>query len=127
MEHAVRTFVAIHFLVIGLSHITQHRAWAEFFVALRERGSIGSFVNGFLSLGVGSVIVAFHGAGSGWPGLLTLLGWGMVLKGAVCLVFPEVGLASLRRVSLERSRVFVFVGAVMVCVGGALAWSVVAA
>jgi len=63
-------------LVIGLSHVAQPRAWVEFFVWLRGKGHAGVFVNGFLSLGFGSFIVAFHNVWNGLPVILTLLGWG---------------------------------------------------
>ncbi len=38
MEEAIRVFAAVNFLTMGLSHIFQHRAWAEFFAYLHEQG-----------------------------------------------------------------------------------------
>ena len=34
MERAIEVIAAISFLVIGISHVVQPRAWAEFFVLL---------------------------------------------------------------------------------------------
>ena len=59
VERAIEIFAAINFLILGLSHVFQHRAWTEFFVRLREKGHPGAFANGFLTLFTGSLIVAF--------------------------------------------------------------------
>jgi len=110
VEKATEIFAAVFLSVIGLSHVAQPRAWVEFFVWLRGKGHAGVFVNGFLSLGFGSFIVAFHNVWDGLPVLLTLLGWGQVLKGLVSFVAPPVALWGLGRVSTERAWQFVAAG-----------------
>ena len=60
LEQAVEVFAAIHFLIMGLSHVLRPREWARFFADLRGRGTTGALLNGMLSLGMGSVIAAFH-------------------------------------------------------------------
>lgn len=120
MEQAIRAFVALNLLVIGLSHIVQHRAWAEFFVWLHGLGRVGAFVNGLLSLFPGTLVVAFHGSWQ-WPGvLLTVLGWAWVLKGAVALLWPTWGLRSMARIQNADSRLFAVPGAVFVVVAAVL-------
>ena len=74
MERAVEVFAAVQFLVIGLSHVFQPRVWVEFFTWLRGKGYAGVFVNGFLSLGFGAFIVAFHNVWTGLPMVLTHTG-----------------------------------------------------
>jgi hypothetical protein len=95
MERGTELFAAIHWLVMGVSHLAHPRVWADFFALLRAKGHAGVFVNGMLSMGFGSVIVAFHNVWEGLPVILTVLGWAHVLKGSLCLVFPQVGLRSL--------------------------------
>src|SRR5688572_26744649 len=112
MERATEIWAAVQFLVIGLSHIAQPRAWVEFFVWLRGKGHTGVFANGFLSLWFGSVIVAFHNVWEGLPTVLTVLGWAQVLKGMVSFVLPQVAIRSLARVSPERAWEFVAGGVV---------------
>jgi hypothetical protein len=107
MEKAIEIFVALFLSVIGLSHILQSRAWVDFFVLLRGKGYLGVFVNGFLSLSFGSLIVAFHNVWTGLPVLVTLLGWAQVLKGFLSFVAPSVALWGLQRVSHERAWQFV--------------------
>ena len=99
MEQAIQTFAAINFLVIGLSHVVQHRAWAEFFILLHRQGRPGAFANGFLSLLMGTLIVAFHNVWSGIPVVLTVLGWSFVLKAAVVFVVPD----AFAEVTIDRS------------------------
>jgi len=82
MEHAAQLFAAISFLVIGLSHLIQPKAWVAFYQALAGRGTSGAFLEGFLLLNFGAFIVAFHNVWHGPAMVLTLIGWSQVLKGA---------------------------------------------
>ena len=124
MERATEVFAAVFLLVIGLSHVAQPRAWVEFFVWLRGKGHAGVFVNGFLSLGFGSFIAAFHNVWNGLPVILTLLGWAQVLKGLLSFVAPQVALWGLARVSSERAWHFVVGGALALALSAAL-WYIV--
>ena len=124
MERATEVFAAVFLLVIGLSHVAQPRAWVDFFVWLRGKGHAGVFVNGFLSLGFGSFIVAFHNVWEGLPVILTLLGWVQVLKGLLRFVAPQVALWGLARVSSERAWQFVVGGALALALSAAL-WYIV--
>jgi len=124
VERAIEIFAAINFLILGLSHVFQPRVWAEFFVRLREWGRPGAFANGFLTLITGSLIVAFHNVWS-WPGvLLTAIGYSMLLKSLVAFVRPDLGLASMARVTTEQSGKIVVAGVMLIAVAGFLGYSV---
>ena len=123
MEEGIRAFVAVNFFVMDLSHLVQHRAWAEFFAYLHGLGRPGAFANGFLSLMTVTLIVAFHNVWSGFPMAVTLLGWSMVLKAIVTFVLPEVGLRSMVRIGPDNSRLFRVPGAIMIVVSAALGYS----
>jgi hypothetical protein len=112
VQRAVQIYAAVQFIVIGLSHILQRRAWAEFFIHLRSLGRTGVFLNGFLSLMFGSIIVAFHNVWTGLPVVLTVIGWAQIVKAFVSFVFPEIGARGINRVSVERDWEFA-VGGVM--------------
>src|SRR5215211_3078834 len=43
MELAIQKFAVLNLLVMGLSHIFQHRAWAELFIHWRAKGEVGVF------------------------------------------------------------------------------------
>jgi len=124
MERAAEVFAALHCLVIGLSHVAHPAAWVEFFIWLRGKGKVGVFVNGFLSLAFGSIIVAFHNVWVGLPAILTVLGWLQVTKGLLSFVAPQIAMKSLNRVSPERSGEFVWAGVVLLTLSG-LFWFLV--
>ena len=125
MERAVEVFAVIQLAIIGVSHVVFHREWARFFIWLRERGPTGAFANGFTSLAFGSIVVAFHPVWSGIPLVLTVFGMLNLVKAAVCFLFPERALRSMRRVSLERSREFVVAGVVALVVATVTAYGLV--
>lgn len=125
MERALEILVAVQLSIIGLSHIVHHRAWAEFFIWLRAKGTAGAFANGFLSLMAGSLIIGFHRVWSGIPLVLTVLGLLNLLKAANCFLLPGAALRSMNRVSLERSREFVAAGVVSIAIAALLAFNLV--
>ena len=126
MEKAIEMFAAVNFTVTGLSHVLQPRAWVEFFVWLRSKGHAGAFVNGLLSLGFGSIVVAFHNVWSGLPMVLTIVGWAHVAKALLIFVAPELGMRSLERVAPECRHELVAAGAVLLGLS-ALMWYLVLA
>ena len=108
MERAIEVYALIQFAVIGLSHVFQPRAWVTFFTVLREKGDAGVFVVAFMSLVFGSLIVAFHNVWTGLPIVLTLVGWGQVLKGLIYFIFPAFALRrGLKIPTYERAWVFI--------------------
>lgn len=106
MIRAVQVFAVIHLGIIGLSHVVAPRAWAEFFAWLRARGEAGVFVVAFMSLGFGSVVVAFHPVWTGIPAVLTVLGWAQVLKALIYFLFPAYGLRRLGMAPVERAYLY---------------------
>ncbi|HEU0178703.1 MAG TPA: hypothetical protein VFV58_30945 [Blastocatellia bacterium] len=122
MESAIQKLAIINFFVIGLSHIVQPRVWAQFFIDMREKGATGGFISAFIHFPLGALIVAFHNVWQGAPMILTIIGYGLVLKSFVYFVFPKHALKSLSRVSLERSWEFVVGGIFSVGISGLLAY-----
>src|SRR5215217_4394274 len=99
MEVAVTKLAIICFFVVGVSHIVQPRVWAQFFIDMRGKGEAGSFLNALLHFPLGVLIVSFHNVWQGLPIVLTLIGWGLVLKSFIYFVFPAQGMKMLARVS----------------------------
>ena len=125
MELAIQKLAIVSFFVIGLSHIFQSRVWAQFFIDLHSKGEIGSFINGFINLNLGALIVAFHNVWHDIPIILTIMGYGWVLKSLILFVFPKRGLKTMSRVTLERSWEFIVAGVVLVGIGGLLLFSLI--
>ncbi len=122
MERAVQVFAIVNFMVIGLSHIFQPRAWVDFFGWLRERGEAGVFCNAFLSLIFGSIIVAFHNVWTGIPMVLTIIGWAEVLKALVYFTLPAYGLRKMQIPSRQRPQLFVYPGIAFLALAGLLGY-----
>ena len=126
MERSVEVLAIILFGVIGLSHILQPRAWAEFFILLRGKGEAGAFVDGFLNLQIGGVVVGFHNTWSGIPAVLTLVGWCLLIKSLIRFCAPKLALRMMARVSVERPWEFQVAGAALVVLAGILGYGVYA-
>ena len=124
MEKSVEVLAIILFGVLGLSHILQPRAWAEFFILLRGRREAGVFVDGFLNLPLAAIIIAFHNVWSGVPLLLTVVGWCLLFKSLIRLCAPKLALRMMAQISVERSWGFQVAGTALVGLAGLIAYGV---
>ena len=118
METSVEKLTALVFLVTGLSHLLQPRVWVKFFIMLREKGEVGSFLNGFVHFPLGAFIVAFHNEWHGIPMIVTIIGWGLVIKSTIYFTYPQHGVRMLGTVKMARSWHFVVAGAFSIALGG---------
>jgi hypothetical protein len=122
MERAAEWYALLTGLIVGLSHILLPRAWAEVFAALHRLGRPGAFANGGLSLILGAAFVVAHPVWSGPAVVLTVLGWAMVLKGAICFLAPSMALRSMGKAGAGNGRGFVVGGALLLAVAGVLGY-----
>lgn len=122
MERAAEIFAVIHLGIMGLSHILAPRAWAEFFIQLREKGRAGVFAVAFMSLFFGSIVVAFHNVWSGVHTVLTLLGWAQLFKATSYFLFPAYGGRRFERVAVERAHEFVIAGVALLALAGVIVY-----
>jgi hypothetical protein len=127
MERSVEVLTMVLFGVIGLSHVLQPKAWAEFFILLRGKGEAGVFVDGFLNLQLAGLIIGFHNVWSGLPVVLTLVGWCLLIKSLVRFCLPKYGLMMFARVSVERCWEFQVAGVGLVGLASLLGYGVYAA
>ena len=124
MERSVEVLAILVFGVLGLSHILQPTAWVEFFILLRGKGTAGAFVDGFLNLPLGAVIVAFHNTWAGISLVLTLVGWGLLIKSLIRFCAPTQALRVMARVSMARSWEFQVAGAGLVALASLLGYGI---
>jgi hypothetical protein len=122
MEQATQVFAAVSFLVIGMSHLVQPRAWVTFYQALAARGTVGAFLEGFVILNFGALVVAFHNVWHGPAMVLTVIGWAHVLKGVGRFVAPQIGLRVIERINQERAWHFQAGGVFALLFSGFLWW-----
>ncbi len=126
MERAVEVLFVILFGILGLSHILQPKAWADFFILLRGKGEAGAFVDGFLNLPMGGIIVGFHNTWSGIPLVLTLVGWCLLVKSLIRFWAPRLALRMMARVSVERAWEVQVAGAGLVALASLVGYGVYA-
>jgi uncharacterized protein YjeT (DUF2065 family) len=117
MHKAIELFAAIYFLVIGLSHLLQPIAWVEFFSSLRAMGRPGAFLEGFLCLTFGTLILSFHNIWSGLPTVLTVVGVLQILKGILRFCAPNLALRIYARMSPDRAWHFRIAGVFSIALG----------
>ena len=122
MERSVEVLAVVLAGVLGLSHILQPKAWAEFFILLRGKREAGAFVDGFLNLPLAGAIIAFHNVWSGIPAVLTLVGWCLLIKSLIRFCVPKLALRMMSRVSVERSWEFQVAGAALVVLAGLIGY-----
>jgi hypothetical protein len=116
----IERWVAISFLIVGVSHALHPKEWAALLWPAKEAKG-GAFLLGALALAPGLAIVLGHNLWVWSPSLLvTIVGWGMATKGIVYLFWP----GALRRVIVgqeELERRVRLAGALMIPLGLAVA------
>jgi len=123
MEQAVERLTALCFLMTGLSHLTAPKAWARFFIQVRGLGDTAGLVNAWIHAPLGLLIVAFHPVWSGPALLVTLVGWGLTVKGTLHFCFPVLTQRTLSQVSVERAWMFQVAGVFALGVAGVAGWA----
>ena len=96
MENGIEKLAALVLTLTCLSHITAPRAWAILFERIRAGGETAGLANAAIHLPLGLLIVAFHPVWSGWGLLFTLIGWALLLKGSLHLMFPSLAQRTLQ-------------------------------
>ncbi|MEE3369344.1 MAG: hypothetical protein VX346_08370 [Planctomycetota bacterium] len=123
MHSVVQNTAAVLLSVIGLSYLVRHRHWAAWHSAVCTRGPAGLLPVTLCVLTAGAVIVSCHNVWTGIPAILTSLGWSLVLKAGVALVFPDMALSGMARVTPAHSRLLWLPGSIMLAIGILLVWS----
>jgi catechol 2,3-dioxygenase-like lactoylglutathione lyase family enzyme len=77
---------------------------------------------GFLCLTFGAIIVGFHNIWHGPELVVTLLGWGQVLKGLGRFLAPQLGVRVMSRASYDRAGFFQLGGVVALLLSGLVWW-----
>jgi uncharacterized protein YjeT (DUF2065 family) len=118
----IERLTALGFIIIGLSHMTAPRAWARFFIDMRERGEVAGLYNAFVHIPLGLLIVAFHPVWT-WPGIVvTLIGWALTLKGTLHFLWPSLTQRTTGHIADEKAGLFRFAGIVSLAIGLFVGW-----
>ncbi len=117
--------LAIPLILLGVSHIVRPQMWVDFFAELAVRGNPGVLWRTFsLELWPAVLIVSFHQVWT-WPGvIITVYGHLLMVKVAISVIFPTVGLMSLRQAEARGRQAFIPAGLALIAIGGLCAWRV---
>ncbi|HYN45139.1 MAG TPA: hypothetical protein VES64_00440 [Allosphingosinicella sp.] len=122
MEAGIERLTALVFVITGLSHVAAPRAWARFFIDMREKGEVAGFHNAFVHIPLGLLILAFHPVWSGAGLLVTLIGCGLTLKGTIYFLWPSLALRTMAHVSEASAWKFRVAGVPAVALGVLIGW-----
>jgi len=122
VEQGIERLAALALLLTCLSHITAPRAWAHLFNRI-GKGDAPGLANAAIHLPLGLLIVAFHPVWSGWPLLFTVIGWALLLKGSLHLLFPQIAVRSLAiGTGEDAERRYRLAGVIMTPLAAVLVW-----
>ena len=124
MAESIAVFASINFTIVGLSHIYQVQGWRDFFQQLHSMGRAGAFANGMITLLMGSLIVSFHNVWTGVPVILTLIGWGYILKATAVFLYPEWNLELMKSVETSSPTKFRIAGVGLLCIAATIIWCI---
>lgn len=121
VETLIARWVAVLWLICGLSHLLFPAKWSELLLPLRDRET-GGFILAAMSLPTGLVIVLGHNV---WvwdlPVIVTVAGWMTTVKGGIYLLFPPAHMRVMRSgeriVGAGLENGFRIVGVVMIVLG----------
>ncbi len=122
MEQGIEKLTALVFLLTGLSHLLQPKAWARFFIDIRERGEVGGLWNAYVHAPLGLLIIAFHNAWT-WPEVVvTAIGWSLALKGAIYFCWPQLAQRVMARISEENALMYRVAGVFTLATAAGVGW-----
>ena len=124
METAVERLAALALLLVGLSHVIAPAAWAKLFERMRESPDTAGLANAMVNLPLGLMIVAFHQLWT-WPAVIvTVLGWALLFKSALHILFPWLALRSLAMAGEGEAAIrrYRLAGAVMLLLALLVGW-----
>jgi hypothetical protein len=83
-----RIFAGLY-IAAGLGILTNGTLYRRMIEEL-ERSATFTYLAGLMTFLMGALIVSFHNIWSGWPTVITVLGWLALVKGAVLLIRPQI-------------------------------------
>ncbi|MEM1036949.1 MAG: hypothetical protein AAGI14_09355 [Pseudomonadota bacterium] len=124
----VEAVLMLPLFLLGVSHIVQRQMWTDFFIGLAQKGHAGVVWRTFmLELWPAVLIVMFHQDWR-WPGILiTVYGHLLMVKVALSLLVPSLGLKSLQQADRHGSWAFLPAGLVLIALSAVCAVRVIPA
>jgi hypothetical protein len=114
---AVQIVMGIGCTLMGLSHVVQPRMWQDYFEVLQRQGVAGVLTKTMIwEFWPALIVVTGHQVWQGPGVILTVFGWLLLVKSAISLLAPQIGLRSMA-MSRRGPKAFVSGGLLLICVG----------
>ena len=123
MDTVIQQIFSPAFLILGVSRILHPNLWIDL-IANIGKSRFAGFWMGSFALTVGLFLILGHNKWVlDWPLLITVVGWGMAIKGTIYLLVPKAAEVVIERAG-KSNRVLRVSGIVMAAFGGVLSWQV---
>jgi hypothetical protein len=120
LAYVLARFLGLFLLVIGLMVLVMKNKKAYFDQLVESKEFL--FISGLITVAIGAFIVALNNTWNfDWRLLITILGWGTLIKGAMMLILPEFSITVWKKTSVYQW-LLVGSGLVSVIIGGYLIW-----
>ena len=95
MEAVIQEIFSPVWLILGISRAVHSRLWLDLIAEVRKSRFAGFFM-GVSALPVGLLLIVGHNEWVlDWPLFITVVGWGMAIKGTIYLLVPNAAAPSL--------------------------------
>jgi hypothetical protein len=120
IAYVLARFLGLFLLVIGLMVLVMKDQKAYFDQLVESKEFL--FITGLITIVIGALIVALNNTWNfDWRLLITIFGWGTLIKGAMMLILPEFSIFVWRKTSVYRW-MLVGSGVVSIVIGAYLIW-----
>ncbi len=123
MDTVIQQIFSPAWLIVGISRILHPNLWTDLIADIGKSRFAGFWMRSF-ALTVGLFLIVGHNK---WvldcPLFITVVGWGMAIKGTIYLLVPKAAEAVIERAG-KSNRVLQVTGIVMAAFGGVLSWQV---
>ena len=121
METVIQQILSPAWLIMGLSRTMHPKAWTNAFAQVRD-SRCAAFIMGGFALPIGLLIIVGHNKWVlDWPLFITVVGWGMVIKSTIYLLYPTAADIVMERAG-KSERAIRFIGIIMTVFGVILTW-----
>ncbi len=121
MEAVIQEIFSPVWLILGISRAAHSGLWLDLIAEVRKSRFAGFFM-GVSALPVGLLLIVGHNEWVlDWPLFITVVGWGMAIKGTIYLLVPNAAEAVIERAGKSK-RVLRVSGIVMAAFGAVLTW-----
>lgn len=122
---AVQLIMFFACILMGLSHILQPKMWVDYFRQMQTTGHSALITRTMtFELWPALILVSLHQVWAGPGIILTVYGWALLLKCTISLLFPQLGMRSLKQIERGKKGIII-AGFALIFIGLCAGWALV--